>query len=197
MADSTIIRPPTFSKATAPASFTLPTVEWLTETWHVTHSSLPMWKSKRNVRIKYTPLPPSSKNTPPESTDRIDDLVSYQSLTSTKLHTIAGIDSASSEASRGEWDWRGKGLLKIASSHWEVLGWGEEAGTGNKWVVTCFAKTLFTPAGVDFYSAGRGGLQVDTVDAVKKGLAEMDDVDIRKMASDLFELTIDGDRGEE
>ena len=27
-----IIRPPTFSKATAPAAFVLPTVEWLTET---------------------------------------------------------------------------------------------------------------------------------------------------------------------
>jgi len=192
-----IIRPPTFSKATAPTAFALPTVEWLTETWHVTHSSLPMWKSKRNVRIKYTPLPPSSAKIPPESTDRIADLVSYQSLTSTKLSTIAGVDSASGEDSRGEWDWRGKGWLKVASSHWEVLGWGEEVGTGNKWVVTCFAKTLFTPAGVDLYSAGRGGLQVDTVDAIKKGLAEMDDGEIRKMASDLFELTIDGDRGDE
>jgi hypothetical protein len=176
-----IIRPPTFSKATIPATFVLPTVEWLTETWHVTHSSLPMWKSKRNVRIKYTPLPPSSKTTPQESTDRLDDLVTYQSLTSTKISTIAGVDSASGEG-RGEWDWRGKGWLKVASSHWEVLGWGEEVGTGNKWVVTCF---------------GRGGLQVDTVDAIKKGLAEMDDGEVRKMAGDLFELTMDDERGEE
>jgi len=122
--------------------------------------------------------------------------VTYQSLTSTKISTIAGVDSASGEG-RGEWDWRGKGWLKVASSHWEVLGWGEEVGTGNKWVVTCFAKTLFTPAGVDFYSAGRGGLQVDTVDAIKKGLAEMDDGEVRKMAGDLFELTIDDERGEE
>jgi hypothetical protein len=196
MAATLTIRPPTSSKASTPAAFVLPTVEWLTETWHVTHSSLPMWKSKRNVRIKYTPLPPSSNATASGSTDRLNDIVSYQSMTSTKISTIAGVDSASGDG-RGEWDWRGKGWLKVASSHWEVLGWGEEPGTGNKWVVTCFAKTLFTPAGVDFYSAGRGGLQVDTVDAIKQGLAEMDDVEVRKMAGDLFELTIDDERGEE
>lgn len=187
------IRPPTFSKAIAPADFPIPTISWLTETWHVTHSSLPMWKSKRNVTIKYTPLPPSSDNVSPESTDRLDDLVSYQSLSSTKLQTVEGVDTASGEG-RGEWNWRGKGWLKIASSHWEVLGWGEEEDTGNKWVVTCFAKTLFTPAGVDFYSRDKAGLRAETVEGIKKGLAELEDGDIRKMAGDVFEVTIDDAR---
>lgn len=188
-----LLRPPTFSKAPAPVDFPIPTIPWLTETWHVTHSSLPMWKSKRNVQIKYTPLPASSDAVPAESTDRLDDLVSYQSLSSTKLSTIEGIDTASGQG-RGEWDWRGKGWLKIASSHWEVLGWGEEEGTGNKWVVTCFAKTLFTPAGVDFYSKDKAGLRVETVEAIKKGLAESEDGDIRKMAETVFEVTIDDAR---
>lgn len=152
-----------------------------------------MWKSKRNVQIKYTPLPPSSDSVSADSTDRLDDLVSYQSLSSTKLHTIEGVDTASGQG-RGEWDWRGKGWLKVASSHWEVLGWGEEDGTGNKWVVTCFARTLFTPAGVDFYSNAKGGLQPETVEAIKEGLAGVDDADIRKMAGDLFEVQIDDAR---
>jgi hypothetical protein len=155
-----------------------------------------MWKSKRNVRIKYTPLPASSSSTPSESTDRIDDLVTYQSLTSSKISKIEGVDTASGNG-RGEWDWRGKGLLKIASSHWEVLGWGEEEGTGNKWIVTCFAKTLFTPAGVDLYSRDTAGLQAGTVAAIKKGLSEVEDEGIRKMAGDLFEVTIDDARGVE
>ena len=190
---SITIRPPTFSKAITPANFALPTIPWLTETWHVTHSSLPMWKSKRNVQIKYTPLPPSSNAVSAESTDRLDDLVTYQSQTSTKLQTIEGVDTASGQG-RGEWDWRGKGWLKIASSHWEVLGWGEEEGTGNKWVVTCFAKTLFTPAGVDLYSRDNSGLQLETVVAIKKSLAEVEDENIRKMAADLFEVKIDDAR---
>lgn len=115
--------------------------------------------------------------------------MSYQSLSSTKLQTIEGVDTASGEG-RGEWDWRGKKWLKIASSHWEVLGWGEEEATGNKWVVTCFAKTLFTPAGVDLYSRDNTGLQPETMEAIKKGLAEVEDQDIRKMAGDLFEVKI-------
>jgi hypothetical protein len=161
------IRPPTFSKAAALADFKIPTIPWLTETWHVTHSSLP--------------------------TDRLNDVVTYQSLSSTKLQTIEGVDTASGEG-RGEWDWRGKGWLKIASSHWEVLGWGEEEATGNKWVVTCFAKTLFTPAGVDLYSKDNSGLQAETVVAIKRVLTEVEDEDIRKMAGDLFEVKIDDAR---
>lgn len=189
------IRPPTFSQAAAPADVTLPTIPWLSETWHVTHSSLPMWKSKRNVQIKYTPLPPTSSDLQADSTDRLDDLVTYQSLSGTKISKVEGVDTAGGKGT-GEWDWRGRGWLKIASSHWEVLGWGEEDGTGNKWVVTCFAKTLFTPAGVDLYSLSQDGLKAETVEVIKQRLAEVEDEDIRKMAGDLFEVKIDNARDE-
>lgn len=187
------IRPPAFSSATAPADFKLPGIPWLTEAWHVTHSSLPMWKSKRNVQIKYTPLPPSKPELSQENTDRIDDIVSYQSLDTPKLQTVEGIDKASSTTG-GEWDWRGKGWLKIASSHWEILAWGEEEVTHNKWVVTCFAKTLFTPAGVDLYSRDSSGLTVETVDAIKHALENVGDEDVKKMGNELFEVKIDGGR---
>ncbi|KAK3051580.1 hypothetical protein LTR09_007235 [Extremus antarcticus] len=188
------LRPPTFSEAKQPARHENPSIPWLTEEWHVTHSTLPMWKSKRNVRIKYTPLEPSSPSISKENTDRLDDLVTYQSLDKDKLSTINGIDKCSSTGEkRGEWDWRGKGWLKIAGSHWEVLGWGEE-GTGNKWMVTEFAKTLFTPAGLDVYSKDRGGLRAETLEDIKKALTEIDDPDVRKLASEIFEITVDGAR---
>lgn len=57
---------------------------------------------------------------------------------------------------QGGWDWRGKGWLKVASSHWEVLGWGEREG--ERWVVTWFAPSMFTPAGLDIYSSRKEGL---------------------------------------
>ena len=189
------IRPPTFSKAQAPPDFQLPTIPWLMEEWHVTHSTLPMWKGKRNVRIKYTPLEPSSPSVAKDNTDRIDDIVTSQSLKSDKVSTINGIDKAAgSGETRGEWDWRGKGWLKIASSHWEVLGWGEEEGTGNKWVMTMFAKTLFTPAGIDLYSKDRTGVSSETLGDIKEGLSEIEDPDVKKMASEIFEVTIDDAR---
>ena len=38
-----------------------------------------------------------------------------------------------------------------------MLGWGEGDG-GEKWVVTWFAPSLFTPAGLDIYSSRKEGL---------------------------------------
>ena len=189
------LRPPTFSAAKPPPEYENPTITWLTEEWHVTHSTLPMWKNKRNVRIKYTPLDPSIPTIAKEHTDRLDDLVSYQALDKEKVETVHGVDKSSSAGdARGEWDWRGKGLLKVASSHWEILAWGEEEGTGNKWVVTEFAKTLFTPAGIDVYSRDRYGLKEETLQAIKEALASVDDEDMKKLAEQLFEIQIDDAR---
>lgn len=90
------------------------------------------------------------------------------------------------------YNWRGKGWLVIASSKWEILGYGQEEGTGNSWVVTYFAKTLFTPAGVDFYSR-EGALTAQTVESIKAGLAGLGG-DVAKLAGELFEVKMDGDR---
>ncbi|EJD39452.1 hypothetical protein AURDEDRAFT_116134 [Auricularia subglabra TFB-10046 SS5] len=159
-----------------------PPPEWLAGTWHVTHSTLPMWRSKRNVRITYTILP----GAPP----RLDDLVEYQSLTSNGVKIVRGIDTASARGGAA-WDWRGKGWLAIASSRWEVLGHGEEGEEGRQWVVTYFAKTLFTPAGIDLYSRHPGGLRAETVDAVKAALAGIADEEIQMLAQGLFEVRMD------
>jgi hypothetical protein len=162
------------------------------------------------VRITYTPLPISSTPAGPGST-HLDDEVSYQPLdkTKSKISTVRGVDrpfatSAASENQgqvEGEGDekaslgynWRGKGWLMIASSKWEILGYGEEAGDdGNSWVVTYFAKTLFTPAGVDFYSR-KGQLKSETVQGIKSGLAGLGG-DVAKLAGEVFEVAWDGER---
>ncbi|KAJ9619919.1 hypothetical protein H2203_008193 [Taxawa tesnikishii (nom. ined.)] len=192
----TILRPPTVARTPAPQDYRPPSLAFLHDTFHVTHSSLPMWKSKRNVRITYTPLTPSSATIPEERTDRLDDLVQYQTLSGDKVHTVRGIDTASSEG-RDAWDWRGRGWLIIAGSHWEVLGWGEElndTGERNKWAVTYFAKTLFTPAGVDVYSSKEGGLKKDTIESIRNALAEVNDDSVKKLAREIFEIKHDGAR---
>jgi hypothetical protein len=71
--------------------------------WTVTYSTLPMWRNKRNVKITYSPLPTSSKSPykhpPPKegaaattTETRLSDLVTYQTLKSTKIKSIRGID---------------------------------------------------------------------------------------------------------
>jgi hypothetical protein len=139
-----------------------------------------MWKNARNVSITYSPLP----NAP----EKIDDLVTYQALSGDKVKTISGVDTP---AGLGAWNWRGNGWLMIVSSHWEVLGWGEEGAPAGQWVVTYFARTLFTPAGIDIYSRRKEGLRESTLEAVKEALGKVDAEVVRGLVGSIFEVKSD------
>jgi hypothetical protein len=148
----------------------------MTGTWHVTHSTLPMWKKARNVTITYSPTT--------QDPTKLGDLVKYNPLQSDKVKTISGVDTP---AGSGSWNWRGNGWLMIASSHWEVLGWGEEEDESrNSWVVTYFAKTLFTPAGIDLYSRSKEGLKPETVELITKAIKENAAEVVRALAGEMF-----------
>ncbi|KAL2024087.1 hypothetical protein VTK56DRAFT_9867 [Thermocarpiscus australiensis] len=209
----TIRLPSKYSSSPQPgtAPFTPPPLDFLHRTWTVTHSTLRMWRSARNVRITYGPLPPSpssSSSSSPSSNARarISDLVEYEPLSgSGGVKRIAGVDTASSSSSAGgggdtsAWDWRGKGWLSlVGSSHWEVLGWGQrevpgsEGGEVERWVVTWFAPTVFTGEGLDVYSDRREGGSRELVEGVlaelrrvvggKGRLGEMVERDMREVA---------------
>ena len=60
--------------------------------------------------------------------------------------------------------------------------------------MTMFAKTVFTPAGLDVYSGNASGVRADTLTAIKKALAEVEDESVRKLASEMFEIDVDGGR---
>ena len=166
-----------------------------------------MWKRSRNVRIEYTPVTGTSPA-------HLDDFVSYQPLDSTKLKTVRGVDkpfsvphtaipspaaagaeagvSTAADVGSIGYNWRGKGWLMIASSKWEILGYGEEETTGNSWIVTYFALTAFTPAGIDFYSR-KGNLRPETVENIKKELAGFGG-EVETLAAKLFEVRMDDAR---
>jgi hypothetical protein len=142
-----------------------------------------MWKKVSNVTITYSPLS--------SDPSKLDDYVAYVSPTlfGLKVKSIQGIDTP---AGPGCWNWRGSGWLRIASSHWEILGYGEEGRSeGGRWVVTYFAKTLFTPAGIDIYSWNQEGLKAETVERIKKALVEVEDEVVKKLAAELFEVKQD------
>jgi hypothetical protein len=125
----------------------------------------------------------------------MDDVATYQELGSTKEKTMSGVDTAvqaagnaaeeeEEEAEReprvGEWDWRGKGFLRVAGLRWEVLGWGDldgESGAGEEeeegraqWAVTYFGSTLFTSPGLDIYSRRKAGLPQAVLEEIMAGL---------------------------
>jgi hypothetical protein len=190
----TLRAPSTLPTTESSLSIAPPTLHWLSGPWNVTHSTLPMWRKNRNVVITYTPIPNTS---PPQ----IDDVVTYQPISSTSKKTVHGLDKPfevpnTTTAAEGSGDvaslgynWRGKGWLMIASSKWEILCYGDEEGTDNAYVVTYFAKTLFTPAGVDIYSR-KSKLKVETVESLKAGLAGLGG-DVAKLAAEVFEIVMD------
>ncbi len=187
---SITLRTPTVIDAPSQSAFVAPSISWLSGTWNVTHSTLPMWKSKKNVSITYKSLPSTSEGGGSGESDRLDDLVSYQPLGSDKVKTVHGVDKASGKGS-GAWDWRGKGLLAIASSHWEVLGYSDQ---GEEWVVTYFAKTLFTPAGIDIYARPQAMLSTEVVAGIRKALSELPDPGLKELAGSIFEVQHDNAR---
>ena len=180
-----LLRAPTDFHASS--SFVPPSLERICGTWYVTHSTLPMWKSKRNVTITYKPLPNvgHSSSSSEGKPNKLDDLVSYQSRLAATTKTVHGIDSPAN-ASYGEWNWRGTGWLKMASSHWEFLGYGTHDGT--EWAVTYFSSTLFTPAGIDIYSRSPKGLATATTSDIKRALKANQDPRIARLAEKLFQV---------
>lgn len=172
--------------------FKLPDLPWLCGTWHVTHSTLPMWRNKRNVRIVYTRIPGN----------RLDDLVTYQSRTSPEVKKVHGVDKPRKD---GTYTWRGKGLLRVASSKWEVLGWGGGGADPNaeQWIVTYFARTGFTPAGIDIYSRKQEGLTPRTLQKLREALDRLDQgpkggpqTEFGRLIASLQEVMIDDARGD-
>jgi len=94
--------------------------------------------------------------------------------------SVKGVDTPDGE---GAWNWRGKGLLKPVTSHWEVLGWGERTveGETERWVVTWFAPSLFTPAGLDIYSSRKEGLTEQTYVDVMAALENLEATEMAEL----------------
>jgi hypothetical protein len=123
-----------------------------------------MWRSARNVRITYKDLGEGG----------VDDLVEYEK--SGSLKNVPGIDK---QQGPGSWNWRGKGWLKLITSHWEILGWGErptgDGGQVERWMVTWFASTLFTEEGIDVLTDRRDGLPEETLNTILAKLTTLDE----------------------
>ncbi|KAJ7727825.1 hypothetical protein DFH07DRAFT_851517 [Mycena maculata] len=143
-------------------------------TWHVVASTLPLWKNKKNVAITYSTIPGAPATT-------FDDLVTYEmrfAKQGSTPSTVKGVDKLEVGAA-GRWKWRGKGLLMIATSRWQLLGFHVSPPNLNaqsdepEWVVTYFASTLFTPAGLDIYSRTKDGLSDGFIETMIEELGSL------------------------
>ena len=157
-----------------------------------------MWKGRFGVKITYTPLPQTQEADATGFPD-VNDLVEYQKISGGKYSSINGISRSVTVPDLGSgwgFSWRGRGWLMIASSQWEILGYGTDVagatpgidGQGKDWMVTYFSKTLFTPAGIDIYSRDADGISAECISDIKVQLAKMDDKGLKKLAGEIFEI---------
>ncbi|MCW3084195.1 MAG: hypothetical protein JWP12_1561 [Bacteroidetes bacterium] len=109
-------------------------------TWFIIGTNFPMWLKgdKQSPSFTYTVTQHKGKEV-------LLDEVKY--LKKGKTKTITGYDRAD-ETKQNAFVWRGKGLLAIAKSNWEI----KLIDPQGNWVVIWFSKTLFTPEGIDIIS---------------------------------------------
>ncbi|KAF2231083.1 hypothetical protein EV356DRAFT_452658 [Viridothelium virens] len=174
--------------------FKPPTLTHLKGRWHVTHSTLPIWKDKKNVTITYTILPDKKDEDGGVESHKLEDVIEYQEHGKSKVCTVKGVDTISAGDNTSAWNWRGKGIIKIASSHWEILGWATDGPHERQWMVTYFAKTYFTPAGMDIYSRHPDGVSEKLFDEIRQALTEIDAPHLAELAGKLYQVGRDGDR---
>jgi hypothetical protein len=112
-------------------------------TWLIVGSNFPMW-------VKGDKLSPSFTYTLTQRRGKqvLYDEVSY--LEKGKKKVIRGYDHQDPSNEKA-FTWRGKGLLFIAKSKWQVKLMDDKDG----WAVIWFSKTLFTPEGVDIICRSR------------------------------------------
>ncbi|GAC96100.1 histidinolphosphatase [Pseudozyma hubeiensis SY62] len=144
--------------------------------WYIVGSSLPLWKPKKNVVIRYVPHPGAKPDevkfadeirSEPRSKSAADsEAVQASGLQSkwkreeswfNKAFGIKGTNVLQKNAKNGaSYQWTGNGLLRFFHSKWQVIGYGpydltDTSRTKFDWVITYFEKTPATPAGIDLY----------------------------------------------
>ena len=124
--------------------------------WYVIQSNFPMWLSgkKTNPTFNYTIMERKGDTV-------LLDEVKY--LKKGKNKTIVGYDKTLDD-SNTRFIWRGKGLLFIAKSKWEIIYMSDN----HRWAIIHFKKTLFTPEGYDVISRNKAMDYVLGLDVKKK-----------------------------
>ena len=105
---------------------------------------------------------------------------------------------------------RGKGWLRISTSHWQLLGFslspllsatavplGPSPTPSPDWVVTYFSSTLFTPAGLDIYARDPRGVDEDKVRALTAEIERLGGEVARLVKGGKMFRIPHGDEGEE
>ncbi len=112
-------------------------LEDLEGAWYIIFSNFPMWLKgdKTSPSLNYSVQMQGGVR------GLGDEVISWKQG---KKQSIIGFDTPLDEANL-RFEWRGKGLLSLLSSRWEIV----YLDAAKEWAIIYFEKTLFTPKGYD------------------------------------------------
>lgn len=115
-------------------------------TWYIKQTTFPMWLNEKKLApsLNYT------KQVNKYGDVILHDKVKYIEKIKGKDKSIEGFDYPDL-TNDNAFIWRGNGILSMLESKWQVVIFNDDE-IGNEWAVIWFAKTLFTPEGVDIIS---------------------------------------------
>jgi len=141
-------------------------------TWFVKMTNFPMWLkgNKTKPQINYSLVQKNGKN-------YLLDKVNFEKKG--KQKSIIGYDESINE-NNTQFVWRGKGILKILKSEWEIVHFNRQ----QEWMLIAFKKTLFTPKGYDILSHQKS-LSIAAQQEIEKVLAQLNaSPDLRLISQD-------------
>lgn len=149
-------------------------IQFLLGTWFICSTNFPMWTKGDKT------APTFNYSLYSEATEKpvLFDEVKY--LKRGKEKSIQGYDYQD-EKDPSKFTWRGKGLLRIAKSKWQVVLQDPQG----QWAVIHFSKTLFTPEGVDIICRSPKP-SPELLSAIKKAMATEDK--LKKHIAELKDL---------
>jgi hypothetical protein len=148
-------------------------------------------QDKKDVTISYSLLAAAAGTKP-----QFEDTVEYRARpapASSPPSRIVGVDTLHSTSPDAPtcFKWRGRGLLLLITSSWQLLGLHGATPAAPAWAVTYFEKTLFTPTGIDIYARTAAGLPEALVRDIVRGL-EAQGGAVAALAAGLFEVPRSG-----
>jgi hypothetical protein len=128
--------------------------------WYILLTNFPMWLKgdKTSPTFNYT------VETQNGITGLRDEVQSWKNG---KKQQILGFDTPLDETNR-RFQWRGKGLLSLLSSRWEII----YLDVTKEWAIIHFEKTLFTPEGYDVIARSQR-ISPETLASIQSILLEL------------------------
>jgi len=138
--------------------------------WFLVGTSNSFWKDKSDVRMHYTASG--------------DDHFAYTLAKSTVEKRMEG-RNLPEPMSPGAYSWVGKGLLRLFTVRWEILGF-EERAEQMGWLLTFQHKTIFTAPAVNVACRSKNGPDEGTIRVIKDWLKTLGDNGLIKAVEDMY-----------